>query len=103
MTKKKNPNIQLLSDNFNNELNKTKYRNVSENWSVEKIDENYIECSNVYGGSVILSEYNSARSKVKMIVKIKTRTGKLKMKYHKSTMRLIEYMINYMRLSPTNN
>jgi len=100
MVKNKNPEIELLSNNFNNELNKTKYRNVSENWSVEKIDENYIECSNVYGGSVILCEHNNVRSKTKMIVKIKTRTGKIKMKYHKSTMRLIEYMINYMRLYP---
>lgn len=99
---RKQPSNKELRDSFHFELNKTKYRSVSKNWSIEKIDKNYIECSNVYGGQVVLRENNIISSRTKMILKITNKNGRSKIKTNINTIRLIEQMVNWMRLNPTN-
>ena len=44
-----------ISKAFDCEYNKKKFRNVSPNWTVTKISDNYIECKNSYGGKINLS------------------------------------------------
>lgn len=87
---------------FEKEVAKEKFRNVSPNWSVEKIEENYIECKNVHGGKIVLQESGSERNKhTKMILRITSKNGTTKIRHNSNPINLIVLMCNYMRQNAT--